>query len=121
MINNTKGKIFIVYFRLSAFFTKHFILRVIGLPVRVSYKFFVQWLIGIDIPDTTLIGDNFNVFHGQGLVINSNTIIGDNVTIRHNTTIGVAKDGGKCPIIESNVNIGSNSVVIGDIVIGRVI
>lgn len=118
MINNTKGKIFINLFMLSGYFSKNPILRIIGLPVRLFYKIFVQWMIGIDIPDTTFIGKNFNVFHGQGLVINSNTMIGDNVTVRHNTTIGVAKDGGKSPVIKNNVNIGANVVVIGEITIG---
>ncbi len=52
-------------------------------------------------------------------MIHSNTIIGNTVTVRHNTTIGVARDGGKCPVIEDNVNIGANVVIIGDITIGN--
>lgn len=93
-------------------------LKLIGFPVRMAYRLFVQWILGIDIPDTTKIGRNFNVYHGQGLIINSSAVIGDNVTIRHNTTIGNAKENGGCPIIGNNVNIGANSVIIGEITIG---
>lgn len=119
MMNNTKGRIFNLLFYCSKYFTKNIILKIIGAPIRLSYKVFIQWIVGIDIPDSTQIGKNFNVFHGQGLVINSGTIIGNNVTVRHNTTIGVSKDDGGCPIIEDNVNIGANSVIIGEILIGR--
>ncbi|GAB2553356.1 serine O-acetyltransferase [Spirosoma aerophilum] len=80
---------------------------------------FVQWILGIDVPDTTSIGRNFNMFHGSGLVINSNAIIGENVIVRHNTTIGTARNNGGSPRIGNNVNIGANSVIIGDIKIGN--
>lgn len=59
------------------------------------------------------------MYHGQSLIINRQTIIGKNVTIRHNTAIGNAKEGGKCPVIGDNVNIGVNTVVIGAITIGN--
>lgn len=116
--NNTKGLIFILAFRTSSFFTKNAILRLIGFPIRLCYKVFIQWILGIDVPDTTSIGRNFNVFHGSGLVIHSDAVIGQNVTVRHNTTIGNARENGGCPQIGNNVNIGANSVIIGDIRIG---
>ena len=117
--NNTKGLIFILAFRTSAFFVKSAVLRLIGLPVRLFYKLFVQWILGIDVPDTTVIGRNFNVFHGSGLVISEETIIGENVIVRHNTTIGNAREGGGCPRIGNNVNVGANAVIIGAINIGN--
>lgn len=86
--------------------------------MRAFYTIFIQWILGIDIPDTTTIGRGFNVFHGQGLIISNKTKIGDNVIVRQNTTIGNAKPNGGCPIIGNNVDIGANSVVIGEIVIG---
>lgn len=118
MNGNTKGSFFLLCYKTSNFFTRNSFLKLIGFPIRMSYRLFVQWILGIDIPDTTKIGKNFNVFHGQGLIINSSTIIGDNVTIRHNTTIGNAKENGGCPVIGNNVNIGANSVIIGEITIG---
>ena len=119
MNNNTKGLIFLITFKLSNFFTKNQIFKIIGFPIRIMYKIIIQWLLGIDINDTLRFGENFQVFHGQGLVIHSSTQIGNNVTVRQNTTIGVAKDGGKCPIIMDNVDIGANSVIIGDIIVGH--
>lgn len=117
--NNTKGLLFILAFRTSSFFAKNAVLRLIGLPVRLFYKLFFQWVLGIDVPDTTAIGRNFNMFHGSGLVINRETIIGENVIVRHNTTIGNAREDGGCPQIGNNVNIGANSVIIGAIRVGN--
>lgn len=116
--NNTKGDFFLFFYKTSNYFTKSKKRKIIGLPVRVVYKVLIQWVLGIDIPDQTTIGENFNLFHGQGVVINENTIIGDNVIIRQNTTIGNARLGGPSPIIGDGVDIGANSVVIGKITIG---
>ncbi len=116
---NSKGVIFIIFFRLSNFFTKSKFLKILGFPIRIVYKILFQWILGIDIDDSTKIGFGFNVYHGQSLIINRDTIIGNNVTVRHNTTIGIAKEGGNCPIIGDNVTIGANAVVIGDIKIGN--
>lgn len=115
---NTKGEIFFFFFRLSHFFTKNLFLRVIGFPIRILFKIFFNWILGIDVPDTTIIGKGFNVYHGQGLVINSQTIIGNNVIVRQNTTIGNSHYNGGSPIIQDNVDIGANSVIIGEITIG---
>lgn len=116
---NTKGIFFLFIFRISAFLSRNLFLRVVGFPIRLSYSFFIQWILGIDIYDTTSIGEGFNVYHGQGLVINRTTKIGNNVIVRHNTTIGVAKKGGKSPVIGNKVDIGANVVIIGDINIGE--
>lgn len=115
---NSKGIFFIIAFRISNFFSKNRILRFIGFPLRILYKVNIQWILGIDIPDSTSIGFGFNVYHGQGLIINSSTIIGKNVIVRHNTTIGNAKKRGGSPIVENDVEIGANSVIIGSITIG---
>ena len=116
---NTKGFIFLVCFRSSSFLSRNLFLFFLGFPIRVSYKVIVQWFLGIDIADTTIIGRGFNVYHGQSLIIHSSTLIGKNVTVRHNTTIGVAKDDGGCPVICDGVNIGANTVIIGEITIGE--
>ena len=89
---------------------------------NVLYKLYTQYLLGCDIPSSTLIGDNFEIFHSaHGSVISPGTIIGNNVSLRQNTTIGAkgfngAKDS---PIIEDNVTIGPNVCIIGDITIGK--
>jgi serine acetyltransferase len=73
----------------------------------------------IDIPDTTRIGKNFNLYHGFGVVINKSTLIGNNVTIRQCTTIGNSRPLSDCPVINDNVDIGANVVIIGEIIIGE--
>lgn len=116
---NTKNLFFNLCFRTCSFFSQNMILKIIGFPFRLLYKFCIQWVLGIDIPDTTKIGKNFTIFHGQGLVVHKSVIIGNNVTLRHNTTIGNARQNGACPIIADNVDVGANSVIIGDIRIGN--
>ena len=116
---NTKGIFFLFFFRLCAFLSRNLFLKIVGFPVRIAYSFFIQWILGIDIYDTTCIGEGFNVYHGHGLVINQATKIGNNVIVRHNTTIGAAKKGGKSPVIGDKVDIGANAVIIGNINIGE--
>ena len=93
-----------------------------GMIWNVLYKLYTQYLLGCDIPSSTLIGDNFEIFHSaHGAVTSPGTIIGNNVSLRQNTTIGAkgfngAKD---YPIIEDNVTIGPNVCIIGDITIGK--
>jgi serine acetyltransferase len=116
--NNTKGLIIISCLRLSNIFTRSRLLKILGFPIRFVYKLTIQWIIGCDIPDTTRIGPGCVIFHGQGLVINSAVLIGANCTLRQNTTIGVSRQDGGCPIIGNNVDIGANTVIIGEICVG---
>jgi serine acetyltransferase len=118
MKGNAKGIAFITFFRLSSLFISNNFLKFVGFPIRFLYKLIVQWILGIDVPDSTIIGFGFNVYHGQSLIINEATVIGKNVTVRHSTTIGNARAGGGCPVIGNNVDIGANSVIIGEITIG---
>jgi len=117
-MKNTKGLFFILFFRFSSLFLKNKILKIVGFPFRFLYKIIVQWILGIDIPDSVKIGKNFNLYHGQGLVVNENVFIGNNVVIRHNVTIGNAIRGGKSPVIGDNVEIGAGAIILGDITIG---
>ena len=116
--DNTKGKMFIKNFRRVNYLSENKYYRIIGMPFKIYFKILFNYLLGIDIPQSTKIGYGFNVFHGQGLVISAQTIIGNFVTVRQNTTIGNAIPGGKCPIIGDNVDIGANCVIIGEITIG---
>lgn len=80
---------------------------------------FISTIFGVEIPRNLKVGKNFMIYHPLGIVINPGVIIGDDCKIRQNTTIG-NKVGGteKCPIIGNNVDIGCNTVIIGDIKIG---
>lgn len=65
---NSKGVLFISAFRISHFFSKNIILKFLGFPIRILYKILFQWILGIDVDDTTKIGFGFNVYHGQSLI-----------------------------------------------------
>ena len=115
---NPKAALFIYAFRLSHAFTGNRVLLFLGFPIRYLYHIFFQWILGIDIPDRTVIGRGFILFHGQGLVVNSATVIGKNVTLRQNTTIGNARPDGPCPVLDDHVEVGANCVIVGDVRIG---
>lgn len=57
---NTKGLLFIILLRMSHFFTQNIFLKIIGLPLRVFYNFFIEWI--IEIPDSMNIGNGFRVY-----------------------------------------------------------
>lgn len=116
--HNFKGLFFIVSFRTSNFLAQKNVFKVIGFPIRFFYRVIFSWILGVDISDKTVIGKNFIIWHGMGIVIHPNTKIGDNVTVRQNTTIGSAFSQGNAPKIGNNCNIGANVVIIGNISIG---
>jgi serine acetyltransferase len=115
---NTKGIVYLIFFRLSSFFTKSKVHKVVGFPIRLFYHFFFQWILGFDVSDTTKIGKSFNVYHGFGIAIHKDTIIGNFVKMRHTTTIGNKMTNGKAPRIGDYVDIGAHCVLIGEIEIG---
>ncbi len=116
-----KSFFIVKFFYFSNYFAtnKYPLLRIIGIPIRILYKFIVEFIMSVEIPDKIIIGKNLKVYHGIGIVINADTIIGSNVSIRQNTTIGSKFEKGKSPIICNNVDIGSNVVIIGEIIIGE--
>jgi putative colanic acid biosynthesis acetyltransferase WcaB len=94
----------------------------LSLPYRFFYQILVEWVLGIELPWDTEVGENLQLQHGIGLVVNHDTIIGDNCTLRNSTTIGNKQqaDGtyGAPPKIGNNVDIGCNVVIIGALTIG---
>lgn len=122
---NYKSIFILIFYRLSSIFgksyTKNRFIFYLGFPIWVPYRILIDWIMGIEIPMHTNIGPGLILHHGQGLVINAETVIGKNCLLRHNTTIGckiVNNNPGKSPIIGDNVDIGSNSVILGEINIG---
>ncbi len=90
--------------------------------LQFLYRLYTEFILGCDIPASTSIGENFQLFHSaRGSVISPGTIIGKNVSLRQNTTIGSKGFDGsqKSPIIQDNVIIGPNVCIIGDIIIGK--
>ncbi|HQZ42560.1 MAG TPA: DapH/DapD/GlmU-related protein, partial [Flavobacteriales bacterium] len=86
------------------------------------YRFFVEWILCIELPWKTRIGPGFRIDHGQALVVNDKTVFGANCIVRNSTTIGNKKlaDGtySASPKFGDRVDIGANAVIIGPITIG---
>ncbi len=85
---------------------------------------------GIDIHPGALIGENFFIDHGTGVVIGETTVIGNNVKIYQGTTLGamsfrrdergrIIKGGKRHPTIEDNVTIYAEATILGDVTIGK--
>ena len=80
----------------------------------------VRSLTGIEIHSGAIIGKNFFIDHGMGVVIGETAQIGDNVTMYHGVTLGgTGKDKGKRhPTVENYVVIGAGAKLLGPITIG---
>ncbi len=85
-------------------------------------------LTGIDIHPGAQIGESFFIDHGTGVVIGETTVIGNNVQIYQGVTLGALspKDAQnwrtrrRHPTIEDNVTIYPNATILGgETVIGR--
>ena len=120
---NHKGQLVLVLFRLATIARRNRILFVIWLPYSLFYHFFVEWFLGIELPYKVVAGEGLQLHHGQSLVVNKGVVLGKNCTLRHCTTIGnkVNTDGtaSACQVIGDNVDIGSNSCIIGPVTIGN--
>lgn len=121
---NPKIQFSLILFRLANWFAKdgRGLRWFIGVPFIIFYRILVEDLFCIEIRSRTKIGKGLKIEHGFGLVINDRAVLGDNVHLRHCVTIGckMNEDGsqGPSPVIGDNVEIGANSVILGDINIG---
>lgn len=76
---------------------------------------------GIDINSGAVIGDNFFIDHGTGIVIGETTVIGNNVKLYQGVTLGALStrkghdliDKKRHPTIGNNVTIYSGASVLG--------
>ena len=105
----------IVYYRISHFlymYGFYFFSRLIS---QISRK-----KTGIEIHPGAVIGRNFFIDHGCGVVIGETCIIGDNVLLYHGVTLGGKGNerGKRHPTIGNNVIIGAGAKVLGNINIG---
>ncbi len=117
---NSKGKFIVVFFRVAHAITQNsnIIIRILGFPLVKIYHWLLIWLMGVEIPTSTMVGAGLQVWHGVGLVINPAVVIGSNVLLRQSTTIGNKYMGSPCPRIGNNVHIGAHTIIIGDIEVG---
>jgi putative colanic acid biosynthesis acetyltransferase WcaB len=119
---NPKGMLVMVLFRIAHLLRRNTITFILFLPYFLFYRFFVEWLLCIELPWKTRIGPGFRIDHGQALIVNDGTVFGAGCTVRNSTTIGNKrlKDGtySAAPRFGDRVDIGANAVVIGPITIG---
>jgi len=92
--------------------------RWFAIPFGIFYRFLGEWILGIEIPWKTRIGNSLTIYHGYGLVINDGVRIGDNVVLRQNVTIGNLEVGGGCPFIADDVEVGAGATILGPITVG---
>ncbi len=112
-------RVVLILFRLSQLLWKKGTnTRIISAPYFIFYRILVVWLFHIELLPSFNVGSRLRLFHGYALAIHPSSTIGDDVTIRHCTTLGNKNSGEKGPQIGNRVNIGSNTVIIGNIRIG---
>lgn len=82
---------------------------------KLSYKY------GIQIPSATNIGPGFYIGHFGNIIVSPSANIGANCNISQGVTIGIVQDGNLkgSPSIGDFVWIGANSVIVGNINIGK--
>ena len=89
---------------------------------------FSRFLTGIEIHPAAKIGKNFFIDHGMGVEIGETSEIGDNVTIYHMVTLGgispsINSDNQRQvkrhPTLKDNVVIGSGAQVLGPLTVGE--
>lgn len=76
---------------------------------------------GIEIHPGAVIGDNFFIDHGNGVIIGETAVVGNNVTLYQGVTLGgTGKEHGKRhPTIGDNVMISAGAKIIGSFKIGE--
>lgn len=97
--------------------------QLIRMPFSVVYKVMykvTQWVCGIDLPYSVVVGRRVKLEHFGGMVLVAERI-GNDVIIRQNTTFGIAdlRNITARPSIGDGVEIGVGAVLIGGITIGE--
>lgn len=126
-VKATKGiklKGFIFFYRLASYSASaKGLARIIFSPFNILYRLYSEVLIGMDWPACVIAGPGLRVHHGYAIVIHPQTVIGENFSIRQGVTIGnkqnINGSFSNAPYIGNNVDVGANSVLIGDIVVGN--
>jgi putative colanic acid biosynthesis acetyltransferase WcaB len=124
LVNHEKKSKFIVLLYRIAYKSQYwpFFLLPFAKAYQLIYRVLVDWVMCVDIPVKTKIGNGLIMYHCFGVVINQGSILGDNCILRHNVTIGnKVVDGveSKCPVIGNNVEFGSGCAVIGNVKVGN--
>ncbi|WP_036674976.1 serine acetyltransferase [Pedobacter heparinus] len=119
---NIKGRFVLFLFRLVQVISRYTLLKIIFILYLAFYHYYVEWVLGIELPRKLTVGKGLMLYHGQALVVNQGVVMGEGCTLRNSVTIGHKKlaDGtfSGCPRIGNHVDIGANVCIIGDVEIG---
>lgn len=96
--------------------------RILRLPLTLLYRVMekiCQWMGGIMLPYTVMVGRRVTLEHFGGMILVAHTI-GDDVIVRQNTTFGIAGLGDlhARPIIGDGVELGAGVVIVGPVHVG---
>jgi serine O-acetyltransferase len=88
-------------------------------PMAISYA--SRAITGVEIHPAALIGADFFIDHGSGVVIGETAEIGDRVTLYQGVTLGGTgfAPGKRHPTIEDDVTIGSGAKLLGPVTVGH--
>lgn len=120
--SHAKSKFVIAFFRIAhASLHASPLVSKLSAPLRIAYRIIVDWVLGIDLPVKTKIGNRLVIYHGHALVVNEAAILGDDCILRHCVTIGnklTSTGESLAPVIGDRVEFGAGCAVIGPIQIG---
>jgi serine O-acetyltransferase len=88
------------------------------LPRVIAYL--ARAVTGVEIHPAALIGREFFIDHGAGVVIGETAVIGDRVTLYQGVTLGGTgfQRGKRHPTLGDNVTVGSGAKLLGPIAVG---
>lgn len=95
---------------------------------RSGHFFMARWIsqravrkTGIEIHPGAVIGENFFIDHGNGVIIGETAVVGNNVTLYQGVTLGgTGKEHGKRhPTIGDNVMISAGAKILGSFKVGE--
>lgn len=84
------------------------------------FQYLVKIITNIEIHPGAVIGENFFIDHGSGVVIGETTIIGNHVTVYQGVTLGgvSTKKEKRHPTLHNHIIVGAGAKVLGNIDIG---
>ena len=118
---NAKGLFLVLHYRLANWARySNKLIYFLFIPYLVWYKFFIEWVMGFEVPCSTRIGKGLMVHHGQGVVINPQAILGENCCLLHQVTVGTSGGGehAQSPVIGNQVTLAAGCKVLGGVKIG---
>jgi serine O-acetyltransferase len=88
------------------------------LPRAIAYM--ARAVTGVEIHPAAIIGREFFIDHGAGVVIGETARIGDRVTLYQGVTLGGTgfQPGKRHPTLGNNVTVGSGAKLLGPIAVG---